>query len=103
MSAGRQRGRDALSQILDDLRLEGLPIAYERAKAILRDNKAPATAHAQLIRCFFAAGGLGTDAAEQPEKAAHEMTAAELNEALAKILADVGRSRDAERDDDVFG
>lgn len=99
MSTGRQRGRDALSQILDDLRLEGLFIAYERAKKILLDDRAPATAHAQLVRCFFAAGGLGTDAAEQPEKEAHEMTAAELNAALAKILAGVGRSRD----DDVFG
>ena len=90
MTTRRQQGRAALSRTLDEIRLEGLRAAYERGTKILQDDGAPPTAHAQIIRCFFAAAGLGTVDAEQPEKEAHEMSADELREARDRLLGEIG-------------
>jgi len=82
-----KNGRAALADTLEQLRMEGLAEAYSRGIKILRDDSAPATAHAQIVRIIFAAAGLGNADADVPEKDPHEMTGEELREAAERALS----------------
>lgn len=87
MTTRRQDARAARAETLEQLQLEGLSAAYRRGIQILEDDSAPATAHAQIVRIFFAASGVGNADADLPEKDPHEMTGEELEAATQEIVA----------------
>jgi hypothetical protein len=78
----RKSAEEAMQEMLFDVKVEGLRAAYTRAKKILEDDAAPATAHASIISHMFRAGGLHGPAVLEPEKELHEMTKAELDERI---------------------
>jgi hypothetical protein len=81
----RQTAEEAMQEMLFDVKVEGLRAAYTRAKRILEDDDAPATAHAAIINAMFRAGGLGGTATPEIEKEYHEMSGEELQAAIARL------------------
>lgn len=103
----RQKANAARDGVIDRLRLEGLEAAYERAIKLLRDDDVPATAQANMVRTVFAAGGmLNAPETEVLDKEPHNMTAAEIDEAIVSLRRQMAEraeaARKAEDDDNVF-
>jgi hypothetical protein len=76
----------ATQEMLFDVKVEGLRAAYTRAKKILEDDSAPATAHAAIINSMFKAGGLHSSSPQEVEKAPHEMDGYELEAAVRSAI-----------------
>jgi hypothetical protein len=102
----RQTAEEAMQEMLFDVKVEGLRAAYTRAKSILEDDEAPATAHAAIINAMFRAGGLGGSAVQEIEREPHEMTAQELQARIDQLRrearAKLDKGKDTGDEKDMF-
>jgi hypothetical protein len=96
----RQTAEEAMQEMLFDVKVEGLRAAYTRAKSILEDDEAPATAHAAIINAMFRAGGLHSPTVQDTEKEAHEMTSKELQAAIDRLRRKARGELDEPEEDD---
>lgn len=103
MTDRRRAAREARDKISEQLRLEGLRVAYERGIKLLKDDTVPATAQAALVRVMLQAGGvLNAPEDDRPGKELHEMTADEVAQALAETQEALATGRGPSREG-VFG
>jgi hypothetical protein len=98
MTSRKQSADEAMQEMLFDVKVEGLRAAFTRAKKILEDDNAPATAHAAIISHMFRAGGLHGAATQEVERELHEMSGEELQAALARLKRDLLSKTDEEDD-----
>ncbi|MDW5315508.1 hypothetical protein [Rhizobium sp. PL01] len=79
----------ARARLVRRMRSEGGTVAYETCLAACRDEKAPWNARTQAARSILDAGGFFKTTAhdELEEKNPAEMTAAELDQAVARAKA----------------
>jgi hypothetical protein len=98
MISKRKTAEEAMQEMLFDVTCEGLRAAYTRAKKILDDDNAPATAHAAIINAMFRAGGLGGTTTPEIEKEYHEMSGEELQAAIARLRREASGAEDEEDD-----
>jgi hypothetical protein len=94
----RKTAEEAMQEMLFDVKVEGLRAAFTRAKKILEDDDAPATAHAAVINAMFRAGGLHNPAVQEVEKQLHEMDGYELQAALDRMKRELRGDVDEEED-----
>jgi len=86
-------------RLIERIQIEGAEAAYEAALEVCRDKKAPPAARSSAATSILRAGGyFDRDATQLGDIQPHEMTAQQLNDALAEIAS----RRNDESETDVF-
>jgi hypothetical protein len=93
-----KREADAIKQQVRDLLKTDLPEFYKIAKDLIQDPKVPSSARAKMLSDLFRAAGMFTDDEGAGAKEPHEMSAADLQEAIA-----IGEAELRKRTQTIFG
>ena len=96
---------DAKREVLKRIHNEGLPIAFETAISICRDEKAAAPAKATAMTALFRAGGLFNDKSDVADDIEpYAMSAAQLDAAVRRAQSALKMSNedgdDGDQDED---